>query len=133
MDELTRNKKEFGERVRKRRKEIGMAMDELAKRMGYSHRSSIKKIENGENSIPQDKVEPLANCLNTTVEYLMGWEKPISDKVLAEYLVELSEEFLGSTLPTSEEIKLISLYRKASDRDRKLIDSILSSYEGDET
>lgn len=40
---------EIYKRIRTRREEIGISQEELAKRMGYKSRSSINKIENGED------------------------------------------------------------------------------------
>ena len=42
----------FYERIRRRREELGLSQDELAKKLGYKSRSSINKIEKGENDIP---------------------------------------------------------------------------------
>lgn len=86
----------FGKRVKTQREAIGMSMDELASSMGYKHRSSINKIESGENSIPQDKIETLAFYLKTNVAYLMGWGDGIRDL-------------------TQDEYEILNLYRKATD------------------
>ena len=123
------SRREFGKRVKERREELNMSMDELAKLMGYSHRSSIQKIESGENSIPQDKVELLANCLKTTLQHLMGWSGDVSAKEVAEYFYQQTETYLDNILPTDDDFRLVALYRKASDRDKKLIQSILVAYE----
>lgn len=60
-------------KIRQRREELGMTQDELARKMGYKSRSSINKIEKGENDIPQSKIMAFAAALETTPEYLMGW------------------------------------------------------------
>lgn len=68
--------------IKKRREELGFSQDELAKKMGYTSRSSIAKIESGTNDIPQSKIVAFAEALNTTPAYLMGWEtaqKPSND------------------------------------------------------
>ena len=44
------------ERIRARRIELGLTVEELAKKMGYKDKSSISKIENGKADIPQSKV-----------------------------------------------------------------------------
>ena len=59
-------------RIRQRREELGLSQDELAKKMGYKSRSSINKIEKGENDIPQAKIEAFARALDTTTAYLLG-------------------------------------------------------------
>ena len=64
------------ERIKNRRKELKISQDELAQLLGYTSRSSISKIESGENDIPQSKVKAFAKALKTTPGYLMGWEEP---------------------------------------------------------
>lgn len=66
---------EIGKRIREKREELGMTQEELASKLGYKNKSSIAKIETGANDIVQSKVVEFANILNTTVAYLMGWEK----------------------------------------------------------
>ena len=77
---------EIYKRIRARREELGISQEELAKRMGYKSRSSINKIEKGENDIPQSKIVAFAQALRTTPEALMGWEQspaPASDELPA--------------------------------------------------
>lgn len=129
MTSQEQSKKEFGERVKKRRLALGLSQDELAKMMNYGHRSSIQKLESGENSIPQDKIKRLAECLDTTIQSLMGWDQfEVTDSEFASMMFTMIEEHLDSILPTDEEFKLIAQYRKASERDKKIIDSILAAY-----
>lgn len=62
-----------GDRIRKRRIELELSQDELAKKVGYKSRSSIQKIECARN-LPLPKVEKMARALGCTPAYLMGWE-----------------------------------------------------------
>ena len=70
---------ELYKRIRKRREELGLSQDELAKKFGYKSRSSINKIEKGENDIPQSKIVAFAEALDTTPEYLMGWREQATE------------------------------------------------------
>lgn len=77
----------IGDRVRLLRKQKGMTQLELAEKMGYKSKSSVAHIENGRD-IPRAMVVTLADILETTPAYLMGWEDeepnasiPPSDKV----------------------------------------------------
>lgn len=65
---------ELYKRIRNRREELGMSQDELAKKMGYKSRSSINKIEMGENDIPQSKISAFAKALNVDEAWLMGYD-----------------------------------------------------------
>ena len=62
---------EIGDRIRKRREELGMSQVELAKKIGY--KSSINKIENDGRGLPQSKILLIAKALETTPDFLLGW------------------------------------------------------------
>ena len=64
-----------GERIRMRRKELGITADFLAEKVGVS-RSTVFRYENGNiEKLPMDYLQPIADVLNTTVAYLMGWSE----------------------------------------------------------
>lgn len=65
----------IGEKISKRRTELGLTQEELADRMGYKSKSSINKIELGLNDIPQSKVVKFSEVLNCSIAYLMDWEE----------------------------------------------------------
>lgn len=67
---------EIYDRIKRRRLELGLTVEELAQRMGYKDKSSISKIENGKADIPQSKVVAFARALNTTTAYLIGADIP---------------------------------------------------------
>lgn len=80
---------ELYKRIRSRREELGMSQEELAKKIGYKSRSSINKIEMGENDIPQSKIQAFADALNTSPAYLMGLDdesKMCQDETFEHYL-----------------------------------------------
>ena len=61
-----------GANIRKRRFELKMSQQELAEAMGYKTRSTIAKIESGENDVSQKKLQRFALVLDTTVEALVA-------------------------------------------------------------
>ena len=63
------------DRIKSRRTELGLTVEELAHKMGYKDKSSISKIENGKADIPQSKIAAFADALQTTPADLMGWEE----------------------------------------------------------
>lgn len=74
-------KKEIGERIRELRIKKGLSQEELAKSVGYTSnnsRSTINKIEQGQNDIAQSKLKAYAIALDTTVSYLLGID-PMQD------------------------------------------------------
>lgn len=65
---------EIYERIKQRRQELGLTVEDLANKMGYKDKSSISKIENGKADIPTSKVIAFARALETTTAYLLGVE-----------------------------------------------------------
>lgn len=61
----------IGEMIKKRREQLGMSQDELAKKMGYKSRSSINKMELGLQDVPQRKVKDFAKELSVSISYLL--------------------------------------------------------------
>ena len=84
----------IGHRIKERRKYLKMSAEELAKRLGKD-RSTVYRYEKGDiENLPLDILEPIAKALDTTPQYLMGWdgekEKPTAqDDRLSEDLIEL--------------------------------------------
>ena len=63
------------QRIKQRRIELGMSQEELAFKLGYKSRSSINKIEMGDNDIPQSKILDFAKALDTTPSFLLGLDE----------------------------------------------------------
>lgn len=120
MDVL--EKKEFmesmGWRVKNRREELKMSQEELALRLNYKNKASISRIESGLNEIPQSKMRAFASALDTSIEYLMGWD--------AKPQLRLKNTFLSE-----EEQEIIRCYREADERDKNTIRLILGRYKED--
>lgn len=51
-----------------------MTQTELAEALGYKSKSSINKIELGKQELTQKKIKAVADALNTTASYIMGWD-----------------------------------------------------------
>lgn len=84
----------LGERVRVRRKQLKMSQEELASKMGLRSRSSISKIEGEEREVTQQTIARLANALDVTVPYLMGWEEKPEEQAVFEASVLLDEDVM---------------------------------------
>ena len=65
----------IGGKILERRTALNMSQDELAQKVGYKDRSSIAKIESGERDIRQKKLIEFAKALDTTPQWLMGYEE----------------------------------------------------------
>lgn len=64
----------LGDRIRTRREELRLSQEELAKKLGYKSRSTIAKLESGENDLTQSKVKAFAKALNTTPRWLLDYD-----------------------------------------------------------
>ncbi len=60
----------IAENIKRRRLELNLSQQELASAMGYRSRSTIAKIESGENDVPASKILMFAKVLDTSVEYI---------------------------------------------------------------
>ena len=87
----------LGDRVKKERIRLGMTQEELAKKAGYSSRTSINKIENGRPASLK-VVHKLAKALNVSEWYLLGSDDgTYSERFVPDVKSEplLSEEKTG--------------------------------------
>ena len=64
---------ELGKKIKQRREELGLSQDELARMLGYKHKSSINKIELGAADVPRAKVPAFAKALGMTAIEFSGW------------------------------------------------------------
>lgn len=64
----------IGKRIKDRRTELGMSADELADKL-KKNRATIYRYESDEiENFPIQIIGPLADALQVTPAYLMGWE-----------------------------------------------------------
>lgn len=66
--------KQVGKMIKQRRLELHMSQEELAKKLGYSDKTAISKIESSKSDLTQSKIVQFAKALNTTPLYLLGYE-----------------------------------------------------------
>lgn len=88
----------IGERIKLRRKTLGLSAEEVAAKLGVSPATVYRYESNAILNMRIDKLEPIANVLHTTPAYLMGWEdndfeeKHISSKSYSDpYKFQLDE------------------------------------------
>ena len=75
----------IGERIKKRRTELGLSVDDIAEKLGKG-RATVYRYENGDiEKLPTTVLEPLARVLKTTPAYLMGWEENNENNTAPDY------------------------------------------------
>ena len=64
------------ERIKNRRKELGLTADQVANSLGIS-RATVYRYESSDiEKIPFDIIKPLSEVLHCSPAYIMGWESP---------------------------------------------------------
>lgn len=81
---------DIGKNIKKRRKELSMSVDDLAKKLNKS-RATIYRYENGDiENLPTSILIPLADVLKTTPAQLLGWE---NEEEMHDSIKNLYNEF----------------------------------------
>lgn len=75
-----------GERVRRRRNELGLKQDELAQKAGIS-KSFLSDLENGKRSLGAETLLDLSRAMGLSLDYLMTGE---GEKIQKEAQIPLS-------------------------------------------
>lgn len=116
---------EIGLRIRRLRLLKAMTQDDLAKKVGYTSRSSINKIEKGMVDLPRSKIVELAEALDTTASYLMGWEE--EPKKTTSILDNFDIQLFASSAPqiTESEQALLDLFRQVPEDQQALVLSMI--------
>ena len=86
---------DIGTRIQYRRKELNLSVEDVAKRLN-KNRTTVYRYEKGDiGNLPLETLKPLADILETTPAYLMGWEEhaveeePESEPEKRSFLIEL--------------------------------------------
>lgn len=69
------NEMEIHDRIKARRKELGLSAETVAEKLGVSPATIYRYENNDIKKFPTEILEPLAKVLHTTPAYLMGWEE----------------------------------------------------------
>jgi len=98
----------IGLRIKNRRNELGLSQEELAFRMGLKSKSTICKVECGEDNLTSDRVRKYANALETTPAYITGWEETDApDSGKTEKAIELYDRIMS--LPPVDQTAILTL------------------------
>lgn len=99
----------IGQRVKIRREELGMSQEELATKVGYKSKSSINKIELGFRVLTQSKIKVIADALETTPSYIMGWDEESRQNEWASKFRDSVMQILNNANPSDLEATGISV------------------------
>lgn len=83
------------ERIKNRRKELGLTADQVAEALNVS-RATVYRYESSDiEKLPTTIIEPLCKILKTTPAYIMGWEEEDKEYgILGSFIGEEDEKYL---------------------------------------
>ena len=120
----TKKKEEYnkfvGQNILKRRKELKMTQEDLAKKLGYKSISAVAKIENGMNGLNQSKLARIAEILETSPSALMGWTR-------TEAEIDADMELLARIDRDEEFKKMARQYYAMSEKQQEYIRSMVET------
>lgn len=87
----------LGDLIKRKREELGLSQEELARILGYKHKSSINKIELGLADVPRTKVPAFAKALGMNVIDFSGWSDERA-RLSFSYCMEQQLALLGYNL-----------------------------------
>ena len=81
----------IGDKIKELRQLKGYTQLELAKKVGYTSKATINKIELNINDVQLSKVEAFAKALDVTPGYLMGWEDEEEEPAVIDIDAEIEQ------------------------------------------
>ena len=87
-----------GERIKRLREKRGLTQIELANHLNTTKQTISKYEKSIVTNIPSDRIEQLAAVLETTPEYILGWEQTQKNNdIMSDIIVEMrvDEDFLS--------------------------------------
>ena len=110
------------ENIKALRKANHWTQEDLAKRMNYTDRSSIAKIEAGKVDLSQSKIFEFANVFGVEPGELMGWE---------EENETLYGQLLDTYIKNQQTQEFVQLYQGASPEIQQAVLTLLKSAKHD--
>ena len=98
--------KKLKDKVKEIRKREGLSQEEMGRRVGYSNRASINKIENGNGDVPFDKLMDLIN------EYLLELDELTNKDVVDFSLRNLIHDDWKELIAVYEDAMCIPFFNR---------------------
>ena len=110
----------IGERIKARRKALGMSADDLAVALGKNRATIYRYESNYIEKMPTTVLEPLAKALHTTPAFLMGWDESENAPAASEPVVPRCPMAC-----TPREKDLVRKYRVLSPDGKDTVDAVV--------
>lgn len=118
----------IGERIRRVRTRLEWSQEDLARHMGLKSKSTICKVERGEDNLTTTAVKKYADALGVSPSFLMGWEDNMDNSF--EVLEREGAEFCTLQQESESIAKakaLYKMYEKASPEVQQAVELMLKS------
>ena len=114
----------IGDRIKARRKELGMTQTQLAEKLGLTSKAAVSTVENNKENMTTERIDKYAAALDTTARFLLGYtddpeekniravnvqpiidafEREIADIINAPVFSEKIDEYAAKIMELSEE------------------------------
>ena len=104
-----------GQKIKYYRELKEMSQEELAHACGFKGRSSITRIEKNNGGIPNKKLLKIAEVLEVSPEYLLGWGNSLPGQIsMVADLVDDDYYTVHPSNPTPKQ-RLLSIINEASE------------------
>ena len=113
-----------GERIKLLREKANMTQEELAKLLNTTKQTIYKYEQSVVTNIPSDRVERIAEVLNTTPAYIMGWE---SDKPETSKKIDATTDVLIRMETDKQYSELVLTLYKMDDARLSAVKAMLDS------
>lgn len=104
----------IGKRIKDRRNELGLSQDDLAKKLGLKSKSTVCKVETGDDNLSTTTVTKYAQALSCSEAFLMGWEDAFGNPMERAYSVG------------KEDYKFLLRYKNSDDDIKSTINRLLA-------
>ena len=103
------------DRIKNRRSELGMTQEDLAKKLGYTGKATVAKIEQSGDKVTVEKINCIAEALETTPECLLGYQD--GSETDQAYLKVLIEE---ARISSKEDVEFVTqLLRRLKEKNNR--------------
>ena len=99
----------LGEKIRVSREKTGLTMEELGKKCGTT-KQTIYKYETGKvTNIPLDRLMKIADAVDVSASYLMGWEDINAEQLTDGELSDVKRSLIQFALSLTDEQAALAL------------------------
>jgi len=102
--------RELGERIKKRRKDLGISQERLAEILGVTYQQ-IQRYENGTNKLNVENIQIIAHALSVPISYFFEYDETPA----------VAEKIFPYSATPPEEMRLLRLFRAIKDEGSKTL------------